>query len=292
MAGRGQLLYQVSGNGLAAPSYIVGTYHLAPVTFVDSIPGLRAALSASEQVYGEIDMSRMDSGGTAGMAAEAMRQAMLPGDTTLTSLLTEAEQKRLNETLRSLMGADLTSPFVGARFNRMKPSALEATLSLLLCMKQEPGFNPTKLFDAYFQQEARRTGKRVGGFETAAFQADVLYNSVPLSRQAKKLMCLVDHIDFATAQLEAMRSAFFSQDTARIVAAVEMEMDKGCETDSAAEAALTTKRNAAWLAQLPGIMRERPTFVAVGAAHLFGAEGLLAGLRRLGYDVAGVTGVE
>lgn len=288
----GQLLYRVSGNGLAAPSYIVGTYHLAPVTFVDSIPGLRAALAASQQVYGEIDLSGLDAGGMAGMAKETMRQALLTGDTTLTSLLTEAEQKRLNEMLRSTMGADLTSPFVGAQLTRMKPSALEATLSLLLCLKQEPGFNPSEPFDAYFQREARKAGKPVGGFETATFQADVLYNRMPLARQAKQLMCFVDHQDFAVAQLRAMRSAFFSQDTARIVAAIEMELGEGCEADPEAEAALTTRRNAAWLAQLSAIMRERPTLVAVGAAHLFGAEGLIAGLRGKGYDVAGVKGEE
>ena len=27
-----QLLYRITGNGLGAPSYIVGTYHLAPVS--------------------------------------------------------------------------------------------------------------------------------------------------------------------------------------------------------------------------------------------------------------------
>lgn len=33
-----QLLYKISGNGLEKPSYIIGTYHLAPVSFTDSIP--------------------------------------------------------------------------------------------------------------------------------------------------------------------------------------------------------------------------------------------------------------
>ncbi len=45
-----QLLWKISGNGLAKPSYVIGTYHLAPVSFADSIPGLKEALNASEQV--------------------------------------------------------------------------------------------------------------------------------------------------------------------------------------------------------------------------------------------------
>ena len=56
-----QLLYKISGKGLRKPSYIIGTYHLAPVSFVDSIPGLRSALAESEQVYGEIETADMTS---------------------------------------------------------------------------------------------------------------------------------------------------------------------------------------------------------------------------------------
>ena len=37
------LLFRISGNGLAAPSYIVGTYHIVDESFVDSIVGIRQA---------------------------------------------------------------------------------------------------------------------------------------------------------------------------------------------------------------------------------------------------------
>ena len=48
MNANAQLLYKISGNGLTQPSYIIGTYHLAPVSFVDSIPGLKEAMDAIE----------------------------------------------------------------------------------------------------------------------------------------------------------------------------------------------------------------------------------------------------
>ena len=32
MGAQAQLLYKISGNGLTKPSYIVGTYHLAPAS--------------------------------------------------------------------------------------------------------------------------------------------------------------------------------------------------------------------------------------------------------------------
>ena len=41
-----QILYRISGKGLESPSYIVGTYHLAPASFADSIPGMAKAWEA------------------------------------------------------------------------------------------------------------------------------------------------------------------------------------------------------------------------------------------------------
>ncbi|MDD5784678.1 MAG: TraB/GumN family protein, partial [Prevotella sp.] len=58
---KAQLLYKISGKDLQKPSYIVGTFHVASSSFIDSIPGLRAAMDASEQVCGELDMKDITS---------------------------------------------------------------------------------------------------------------------------------------------------------------------------------------------------------------------------------------
>ena len=83
-----QLLWKVSGNGLSKPSYIVGTYHLAPAGFVDSIPGLNTALSEAEQVYGELDMKEMQD---MGKLMQMQQLMMLPEGKKFTDLFT-AEQ--------------------------------------------------------------------------------------------------------------------------------------------------------------------------------------------------------
>ena len=48
-----QLLYRVSGADLKKPSYVFGTFHLANSPFVDQIAGVRQALDATDQVYGD-----------------------------------------------------------------------------------------------------------------------------------------------------------------------------------------------------------------------------------------------
>ena len=81
-----QLLYRISGNGLESPSYIIGTYHLAPASFADSIPGAREALDGVAQVCGEVDMAEMQS--MAGVQ-KVMAAMMLPDGKTLADILTD-----------------------------------------------------------------------------------------------------------------------------------------------------------------------------------------------------------
>ena len=56
LSANAQLLWKISGNGLEHPSYLLGTHHVAPLSVKDSIAGMKEALEATSQVYGEILM--------------------------------------------------------------------------------------------------------------------------------------------------------------------------------------------------------------------------------------------
>ena len=51
---------------------------------------------------------------------------------------------------------------------------------------------------------------------------------------------------------------------------------------------LNSDRNRKWLDQLPSIMEEKSSFIAVGCLHLPGDDGLIEGLRKQGYSVEAV----
>lgn len=104
-----QLLWKISGNGLSKPSYIIGTYHLAPASFADSIPGLKNALDASEQVYGEIIMSEMTAPENMAKLQSAM---MLPDGQTIDKMFTAEEMARINAMMKDIIGIDMTNPIV------------------------------------------------------------------------------------------------------------------------------------------------------------------------------------
>lgn len=282
---QGQLLYKITGKDLKQPSYIVGTYHLAPLSFIDSIKGIRSAMQETEQVCGELDMQEM-------MKPENMLKVqaamLLPEGKTLKSLLTADELKRVNAMLKSVFGADMSNPMVEQQIGRMTPQALTTQVSIMLCMKKHHNFNPAEQFDSYFQQEAKKANKPVIGLETLDFQIKTLYRGMSLERQKQLLLCTADNLEKNEKQTEEMINAYFAQDLKRMIKLIEEKEGTACDSTPEEETALIFGRNVDWLTKMPAIMSARPTLFVVGAGHLPGDRGVLELLSKAGYTVEGI----
>ena len=277
-----QILYRISGKGLEKPSYIVGTYHLAPASFADSIPGMKTAIEGTQQVCGELDM--MDAFKPEN-AARLMQSQMLPEGTTLTSLLTAEQLERLNKLLLDVMGSNLNDEAFAAQIDKMTPAALSTTLSLSSYMKKVESFNPMELIDNYFQMLALQNG--VKGFETVDFQMGVLFGA-PLEKQVNDLMCMVDHFKDTEEMVDLITTAYFSQDLTQIEEAMEQESKIDCGTTEEDEDILINNRNRNWVELMPDMMAEQPTLFVVGAGHLCGEKGVLKLLEKAGYTIEGM----
>ena len=280
-----QLLWKISGNGLQKPSYIIGTYHLANVSFTDSIKGLKAAMDATEQVYGEIVMADMASPENIQKMQAAM---MLPDGQTLDKLFTADEMTRINALVKSVLGVDMTNPMVAQQLGKLTPYALQVQLGVLIYLKKHPGFNPNEGFDSYFQKEAAAKGKGVGGLETFDFQINTLYKSTTMKRRKQLLLCLADNLEFNEEQTENIVKAFFTQDLDGIEKAMDAKLNNTCDGTPEEKETLIYSRNDNWMKQMPEIMKQKATLFAVGAGHLPGERGLLAQLKKAGYTVEGV----
>jgi uncharacterized protein YbaP (TraB family) len=282
-----QLLYKISGKDLQKPSYIIGTYHLANVGFVDKIPGVKDALTNTEQVYGELDMTDLQSADNMKKMQNAM---MLPEGQSLKTILTADQMKRLNAYLKKTMSVDMSSPMVEKQMGKLTPQALVTQLTLLMFMTKHMGeFDPSSTFDQYFQAQAKKNNEPVGGFETVDFQIKTLLQSTPMKRQVEQLMCLIDHQDFMESMSDKIVNAFYAQDLTAVKAAMDEKIGNSCDCTPEEENALINNRNADWLTKMPAIMSAKPTFFAVGAGHLPGDKGVLQLLKNAGYTVEGVN---
>ncbi|MCI5561099.1 MAG: TraB/GumN family protein [Phocaeicola sp.] len=280
-----QLLYKITGKGLEKPSYILGTQHLAPISFVDQIPGLHDALNSAEQVYGELVMDSM----MTMEATQKMQAAMLlPEGQSLTTLLSKDQLDRLNAYLKANIGADLTNPMMAQQLGAMTPAGLSMQLSLLMAVRHVQGFDPQNLFDAYFQKKAKEQNKPVGGFETVDFQVRVLYGA-PIERQIVQLMCFVDNATIQEETLVSLLNAYAAQNLEKTHEAIEMKLGNECDQTPEERANLIDNRNLAWIKVMPQIMQEKSTFFAVGAGHLLGEKGVLTLLKAAGYTITPVS---
>ena len=286
-AAQSQLLYRINGNGLAKPSYIVGTYHLAPASFAEKIPGLAEAFDACEQVYGEMEMSEVSS---PEKQLAIQQQQMLPDGKTLTSLLTADQLTRLNALMRDIFGKDLNNEAFAAQMNHLSPALLSNTILMITYAKDNLDLltgDQSKLLDGHFQALAAQQGKAVKGFESADFQTEALFGK-SLEQQVEELMCMVDHYREITDMAEFISEAYFSQDLDQLNDLTEEESESACGSSDEDNDRLLYNRNADWVKAMPEIMREKPTFFAVGAAHLCGEKGVLTLLRQAGYTVEAV----
>ena len=199
----------------------------------------------------------------------------LPEDAPLDAMIDAAGMARAQALLPSIRPQDL---------RRMKPWAVLA----LLEARGEHGGEAT--MDARLQRTAAAAGKRMLHLETLEQQLQAL-DCVPAHEHVQVLderlrKSWVLRIESA----EAM--AFYRN---RVLEAWLASIDRMDGLDGPAKAieqrarlCLLEDRNARWIGPLETAFQDGPSFVAVGAIHLVGPQGLIARLRSDGYRIEAV----
>ena len=276
LASQAQLLWKVSGNGLGRPSYIMGTYHFAPATMMEKIPGMAQAFEGCDVVVGEIDKEEMMNSDTQMKMGMAM---MAPPDNTLDKLFSREDYaivEKVFDKYFGSMGVKLS------QMNMLKPSAISMQMQAMQAVKYFPNFNENELIDMAVQTRANEMGRPSIGLETIEEQTAMLFDA-PLTEQAEDLLDACKKDDYFMVQPSALVEAYMAQDLAKIES-IMTDPEMGGD-DAEAMDALIYDRNRNWVEKLVKMMPERAALVCVGAGHLPGDQGLLQLLRDRGYTV-------
>lgn len=262
---RSSLLWEVSGNGLAQPSYLFGTFHLLCKNDFTVSPELENRLRASKQFYGEL---KMDDPGL--LQASMMSKLVMQGPT-LQSLIGEADYAPVSQKFQSITGLPISL------FNTFKPFL---SLSMLI---QKGVDCPDKVQpETEFVQVAKRLQLPVLGLETVEDQLNAI-DKEPLDAQILSLKKTILNFDSVKMVLSKMMTVYLQRDIDSLQQFI---------TSSGGNEMFTTeminKRNANWIPVMRSAMQARPSFFAVGAGHLGGTEGLISLLRKEGYRVTPV----
>jgi len=269
-----QLLWKVTGNGLKHPSYLFGTHHLISIQYLDSIHGLFKAFNDCDIVVSELVMNNIDA------SAKIKQAAVMPEHTTIKDLLNDEEYKLVDTELKSVLKLGLKNISI------MNPSLI-LTMYEMEIYKKLTGFSDTKQTDSYFQLVAAEKGKKVIGLETVDQQIEVLFGNGTLERQANVLVEAIQHKDKILSEMIQLNSLYKA---GKIDELVELAKGKDNITEMTEDeyAKLVDNRNAAWLKKLPSMLKDASCFVAVGAMHLGGKNGLVKQLQKAGYKIKAV----
>lgn len=267
-----QLLYKVEGKGLKQPSYIFGTHHLAPLSVIDKF-GAKTAFEKSAQVVGEIDMTQ----DPMKLAQTIQSHAIAPADSTLSKVISADDFAIISKEFKKW------APMPQMELSMLepaKPLLVSNMVAVSMAGKAMPDYNPEEQLDSWFQKTGKEQGKKILALETAEQQAELLFDLTPISRQASALVELLKDPEKALSSTKSLTEAYLNQDLGKM-----LELSKEDDDNPEFMIALLDKRNANWLKELPEIFKGGSTFVAVGALHLAGENGVLEGLKKLGYKV-------
>lgn len=256
------LLWEISGNGLKENSYLFGTIHAICPDDVVMNDSIKAALKNTKRLVLEVDEKKAG-------ALEQLRGLMMKGDSTLKDVLTEAEYTEVEAFFRDSLDMSLAS------LQRIQPFFLSAfpLIKCLPCKAKE-----IQSMEKVLRKKAGRR-KKVDQLESFAYQS-ALIDSIPYKEQAQMLL---EGIRTFTKQREQFNTLLADYKAGKV--------DAFHTTDSAYamgaefEARFLVMRNRNWVPLLKEKMADEPCFVAVGAAHLGGDEGIIALLRAQGYTV-------
>ncbi len=269
-----QVLYRISGNSSAAPSYILATNKLVDMTFADTIPNVFKCYAECNKVITEFAMQDYE-------ALAALRQAaLLPDSVQLSNFFTEEEYETIDQALRIHLEMGLD------KLNRMKPSYLTEMFRDQL-LKRWLHYNEERSLETFFETVATQNGKPIYGLDNVGETMYMIFDREPFHWQCTELKKIVESPE-KEVRLEKMLVDMYRYGRLSDIAYTIKGPDN-LTTLSYSDYQIYAKRNKQWVKRLQPFLKEGKAFITLNAIYLGGDQGLLAQLREAGYKVKAVN---
>jgi uncharacterized protein YbaP (TraB family) len=252
--------------------YLFGTLHVGKPEFYPLNARTSQAFAASSVLYLEVNL------GAAGIAQNATDLATYPPGTSLDRVLSPSAMAKVEAALERYQ-----IPREAAV--RMKPWMLGQTLLLMEASRR--GYDPALASEIYLLGLAAAQHKEVRGLETLA-QQFAIFEDMPGTAQQKFLEDIVDEISGPRMgrNLDALVDAWARGDGPALESELARERAEATPYERDVLPRLIDDRNLTMAEAINALARERSTvFVAVGALHLVGADGIVALLKSRGLAV-------
>jgi uncharacterized protein YbaP (TraB family) len=250
------------------PSYLFATMHVNDSRVVNLPPPVEQAFNDSSQFVMEMLLNFE----AVGLVSRA---SFFSDGRTLDSVMQAKDYRRLLAVLQQRM--QLEESVV----RHMKPWAVFS----LLMMPVEQGGGAA--LDMQLYRRSIQAQKSVAGLETAQEQVDV-FDQMSIADQLWLLNQAVREIAQTDALFPEMLEAYVQGDLAALMLMQQQMMSAESDIDDRLMHRLLTVRNQRMVKRMLPYLQQGDAFIAIGALHLPGQDGVLHLLQQQGYSVAPV----
>ncbi len=265
------LLWEVSGNGLNKKSYIYGTMHVGDKRVYDFKKSMTKAFKKSDILALELNMDSVNQ-------MSVMSKLLMDGDANLKNLLSEDDYTKVETFFKDSLGMPLSM------YDKMQPIFTSSIIGT-----KDIGTENEDALDLYLFKEAKKMNKPVHGLEVIEEQVGA-FNAIPYDAQARSLLKSIqaaygENVDSSSPDMEEMMKYYLEGDLEKMVSFTQLVDSDDPEISKLFEETFIIKRNHNMADRAVPLMKEGSVFIAVGAAHLGGKEGVIQLLRNKGYTV-------
>lgn len=270
----GQVLYEISGNGTAAKSYIFATNKLTQISFLDSIPNLFKSYGRCNKVITEFAIIDYE-------AIAALRQAsLLPDSVRLSNFYTDDEYRQIDDALTLTLGMGLN------KLGRMKPQYL-AEMYRTELFKKWAGYDEDKSSEHFFEAVAVQQNRPVFGLDDTGESMYMMFDREPFHWQCKELLKIIEYPEKEVRQEKIIRDLY--QQGRILDISYQVSSPDNQTSISFSDYKVFTTRNKTWVKRLNPYLKEGNAFICLNAIYLGGDNGLLSLLKAAGYRVKPVN---
>ena len=260
-------VWKATRNGSVV--YLAGSIHMLAPDAYPLHPAFERAFTESDLLVEEVDLGEMLG---AEVQMKTLMRGMLPPAQTLDKVISPETLALLNKA-----AGDVGAPLEALQ--RLKPWMIALTIEGLELRKA--GFDPELGLDMRFYQMARKASKSVQGLETVDYQIS-RFDDMTFEQQDRLLAEALKELRTERDSVTKLTDAWKTGDAAALERIVLADL----KTDQFLYKRLLVERNQNWLPKIEALFaRKTPALVLVGAAHLVGADGLVALLKAKGYTL-------
>lgn len=256
------LLWEIKGDSIPDGSYIYGTIHIMNEDNFFYPDTLDSILIHSDALIMELDDSMFD--------PEVMQYLILEEGSLLDFFTQEQSDSLLAWAKEKMMIDEETFRM---SFDKMKPIVIVQLTTLMQYSKA------TKSYEIEFNERAKKFDLEVNGLETIADQIGI-FDSLTKEEQAELVMMGIRDND-SGMQTDEMEALYLAQN----IDSLYMYLHASESVISDKENSFVTERNMKWIPKIEEAIKSKKCFIAVGAGHLGGPNGVIRLLQQQGYEL-------